>query len=516
MLLQRSGVTSQLAASLEEGGRRDLNEPLLGSPARDASKAGGHGHGLVGLQRGGVGSLQPRAVGQLAVRLVRSRLGLQLLTVAACLSWMSASSWAILVNKHIMVNLKFAYPCTIAWMGLATTTLASLAALHAARLLPRHVRLELGFAPQHGGSSSSSSSSSSSGALAALAAGVGGVGGGAWGVGLLGVGRGVSWRYYATRVLPTGFFMALTFTTGNMGYLYLTVAFVQMLKAFCPVVTMLLLFVARLEAPSGRLCTAVGLIALGVALASYGELNLNLFGLTAMLVSVMAESVRLVLTQYLLAAGSAPLHPLEGLFLISSACTAVLAGQAALTEWPRLGAGGHLGLIRQHPGSFAAAACCGFLVNMLAITVIKLASSLTLKVLGTVKDAALVTIGIVFLKEHVTWLQLVGYSVSMVGFAAYNAIKAQQQQQQQHLGIGSSVGVAGGGGGGGGGGKDGAGTGGLGLGGSLGAGGGKGAGLGLGGPGAGGEVMVAGLVGGGKGNGLLLLPLYNGSDAKGK
>ena len=47
-------------------------------------------------------------------------------------------------------------------------------------------------------------------------------------------------------------------------------------QAFCPVVTMLLLFAARLEAPSGRLCGAVGLIAAGVALASYGELNLSL------------------------------------------------------------------------------------------------------------------------------------------------------------------------------------------------------------------------------------------------
>ncbi|PNW79264.1 hypothetical protein CHLRE_09g408428v5 [Chlamydomonas reinhardtii] len=515
-MLQQRGVTSQLAASLEEGGRRDLTEPLLASP-RD-SKSGGHG--LVGLQRG----LHPRSIGQLAFRLARSRLGLQLLTIAACISWMSASSWAILVNKHIMVNLKFAYPCTIAWMGLATTTLASLTALHAARLLPRHLRMELGFAPQPGSSSSSSSSSSgssssSSGALAglsALSAGVGvgsGAGGGGWG--LLGVGRGVSGRYYLTRVLPTGFFMALTFTTGNMGYLYLTVAFVQMLKAFCPVVTMLLLFAARLEAPSGRLCGAVGLIAAGVALASYGELNLSLFGLCAMLVSVVAESVRLVLTQYLMAAGAAPLHPLEGLFFISSACTAVLAGQAALTEWPRLAAGGHWALLRLHPGSFAAAACCGFLVNMLAITVIKLASSLTLKVLGTVKDAALVTIGIVFLKEHVSSLQLVGYSISMVGFAAYNAIKAQQQQQQQMTGTG---GGAGGGGGGVGGGGAGAGGGGKGLGGMGGGGiggGGRSGGLGLGGPGGGGEVMVAGLVGGGgKGSGLLL-PLYHG-DVKGR
>lgn len=34
---------------------------------------------------------------------------------------------------------------------------------------------------------------------------------------------------------------------GNTAYLYLTVSFIQMLKAACPVITMLLLFALRLE-----------------------------------------------------------------------------------------------------------------------------------------------------------------------------------------------------------------------------------------------------------------------------
>ncbi|KAG2489087.1 hypothetical protein HYH03_012313 [Edaphochlamys debaryana] len=354
---------------------------------------------------------------------LRTRLGQAIVTVAACLGWMTASSWAILVNKHIMVGLHFPYPCTIAWMGLATTTLASWLAL---RLAPTSRPL---------GSPARSLPLGGSGGALAEPLGAGGfptgspVQGGGEVLVLSGARFKMTPRYYLTRVLPTGFFMALTFQTGNMGYLYLTVAFVQMLKAFCPVVTMLLLFVARLEAPSTRLVAAVTLIACGVALASYGELNLSLFGLAAMLVSVVAESVRLVLTQHLLAAPGLPgaaLQPVEGLFYISSACTAVLAVQASYTEMPALLARRDWQAVGLHPGQFAVAACCGFAVNMLAITVIKLASSLTLKVLGTVKDAALVTIGIVFLHERVTLLQLVGYTISMMGFVSYNLIKARQ------------------------------------------------------------------------------------------
>lgn len=54
-------------------------------------------------------------------------------------------------------------------------------------------------------------------------------------------------RFYVTRMLPVGFCMALTLVCGNTVYMYLTVAFIQMLKAFTPVITMLGLFLAALE-----------------------------------------------------------------------------------------------------------------------------------------------------------------------------------------------------------------------------------------------------------------------------
>ena len=43
--------------------------------------------------------------------------------------------------------------------------------------------------------------------------------------------RQLTWRFWATRILPVGLFMALTLHFGNVVYLYLTVSFIQMLKA---------------------------------------------------------------------------------------------------------------------------------------------------------------------------------------------------------------------------------------------------------------------------------------------
>lgn len=57
----------------------------------------------------------------------------------------------------------------------------------------------------------------------------------------------MSWRFFCTRMLPVGLFNAVTLMFGNAVYLYLSVAFIQMLKAFTPVITMLGLFLVALE-----------------------------------------------------------------------------------------------------------------------------------------------------------------------------------------------------------------------------------------------------------------------------
>ena len=193
---------------------------------------------------------------------------------------------------------------------------------------------------------------------------------------------------------------------------------------------MLSLFVARLETPSRRLVLSVSFIAVGTALASAGEVNLNLTGMFIMLLSELFESIRLVMTQLLLtglrfhpsearagrAAGtrmktaglgvaparvlhmyracaaptclgqrlsqprstddpSLPCSPaplaVEGLMYLAPACTFwLLIGSTVLELRPML-ASGAFGLMLERPVKFLAAAMMGFAVNSLAYIVIQ-------------------------------------------------------------------------------------------------------------------------------------------------
>ena len=295
----------------------------------------------------------------------------QLLTAAVCVAWMLASSALILLNKDLLAG-GFHYPMALSALGMSFSAVASFICCRVINVVDAR--------------------------------------------------RGViTPRAYATRVLPVGLLMAATLHFGNVVYLYLTVSFIQMLKALTPVVTMAALFAARLESPTPPLIASVAAIAAGTAVASYGEVNLSLVGLACMFASECFEAGRLVLTQSLLA--GANFHPVEGLMYLAPACTAWLLLGSAAFELPRMRAEGAWALVTARPAAFSIAAATGFAVNALAYGVISRSSSLTLKVLGTVKNAGVVWWGVLVLGDIVTPVQGIGYALSLAGFLAYNKAK---------------------------------------------------------------------------------------------
>ena len=294
------------------------------------------------------------------------------ITAIASGALMAASSVLILLNKHLLAN-GFPFPMALAGVSMGFSGLASYLTCHVFKFVDLEPRDD------------------------------------------------VTPRFLLRRILPVGFFTAATLYLGNLAYLYLTVAFIQMLKATSPVITMSVLFAARMETPSCRLTASVCFIAIGAALASAGESRLNWIGVGIVALAESIEAVRLVMTQVLLA--EVHFHPLEGLMYLGPASSAWLFFGSALVEARIMARSGAVYMVATHSSEFVAAAVLGFCVNALGYAVIQNSSSLTLKMVASVRNAFVVWVGYAFLKERVTALQAVGYSLSMMAFFWYTTIK---------------------------------------------------------------------------------------------
>lgn len=100
------------------------------------------------------------------------------------------------------------------------------------------------------------------------------------------------------------------------------------------------------------------------------------------------------------------LPAVEGLMHLAPACSLWLGLGVIFMEWGRMMEENAFQLVMNKPWMYALAAAMGFMVNLLAYMVIQTSSSLTLKVLGTVKNALVVWIGVVFLGDIITGLQV--------------------------------------------------------------------------------------------------------------
>ena len=83
-------------------------------------------------------------------------------------------------------------------------------------------------------------------------------------------------------IVPIGLMFSLSLICGNLAYLYLSVSFIQMLKATNAVVTLLATWAFGISQANLRTLGNVFLIVVGVAIASFGEIKFDMFGFLSM------------------------------------------------------------------------------------------------------------------------------------------------------------------------------------------------------------------------------------------
>lgn len=131
-------------------------------------------------------------------------------------------------------------------------------------------------------------------------------------------------KVYLRAILPIGFFFSLSLICGNQAYLYLSVAFIQMLKATMPVAVLITSWSLMVAPVNLKQLGNVSFIVIGVIIASIGEIKFDLTGFMWQAGGISFEATRLVMVQRLLSSAEYKMDPLTS--LVSSALLSSILG----------------------------------------------------------------------------------------------------------------------------------------------------------------------------------------------
>lgn len=120
-------------------------------------------------------------------------------------------------------------------------------------------------------------------------------------------------KVYLRAILPIGFFFSLSLICGNQAYLYLSVAFIQMLKATMPVAVLITSWILVVAPVNLKQLGNVSFIVIGVIIASIGEIKFDLTGFMWQAGGISFEATRLVMVQRLLSSAEYKMDPLTSL-----------------------------------------------------------------------------------------------------------------------------------------------------------------------------------------------------------
>jgi len=226
-------------------------------------------------------------------------------------------------------------------------------------------------------------------------------------------------RKYCTAVLPIGFFFSLSLICGNVAYVYLSVAFIQILKSAAPIAVLFTMWIFGLAKPDMATFLNVSIIVVGVAVASFGELQFSLPGFLYQVSAVVFEAIRLVMMQRLLSdkgPASFKMDPLVSLFYFAPACAAINAIVAIVMEVPNMTTGD---IAKVGYFLFLCNGMLAFLLNVSTVFLIGNTSSLAMTLSGVLKNMLLIGASILIFADPVSTTQFVGFFVAFTGLVVY-------------------------------------------------------------------------------------------------
>ncbi|GAA6064526.1 hypothetical protein JCM10212_004777 [Sporobolomyces blumeae] len=224
----------------------------------------------------------------------------------------------------------------------------------------------------------------------------------------------ITWTRWYQNIVPIGALFSGSLIFNNLAYTSLSVPFIQMLKAFTSVAVMGLSVLMGLEQFSRRTAITVVAISFGVMVASVGEVNFVLGGFLSQCIGIAFEATRLVAIQKLLQ--GLRMDPLVSLYYYAPVCAVFNALLIPVFEGFE-----PLQQILPTVGPFTLFLNCNvaLLLNVSVVFLIGCASSLVLTLSGVLKDILLVVGSVLLFGSVVTFTQVLGYAVALVGLFVF-------------------------------------------------------------------------------------------------
>ncbi|KAK2364824.1 hypothetical protein P8452_67710 [Trifolium repens] len=238
----------------------------------------------------------------------------------------------------------------------------------------------------------------------------------------------MTFHIYITCVVPISAFFAASLWFGNTAYLYISVAFIQMLKALMPVATFLVAVTLGTEKLRCDVFWNMVLVSVGVVISSYGEIHFNVLGTVYQVSGIAAEALRLVLTQVLLQNKGLTLNPITSLYYIAPCSFVFLFIPWYILEKPEMEAP-HMEF---NFWIFFSNALCALALNFSTFLVIGRTGAVTIRVAGVLKDWLLISLStVLFPESKITGLNVIGYAIALSGVVCYNYLKIRDVRKSQ-------------------------------------------------------------------------------------
>ncbi|WDK12461.1 triose-phosphate transporter [Colletotrichum graminicola] len=226
-------------------------------------------------------------------------------------------------------------------------------------------------------------------------------------------------RVYLRAVVPIGLLYSGSLVCSNLVYLYLSVSFIQMLKAGAPVAVLFTSWAWGVADPSTKTLYNILLIVAGVALASFGEIEFSWIGFIFQMGGIVFEAIRLVMIQVLLKGdeNAQRMNPLVSLYYYAPVCAVMnffvaWASEFSTFKFEDLQKTGVTMLLLN--------AAVAFMLNVSSVFLIGKTSGLVMTLTGILKNILLIVASVIIWRTSITVMQFVGYAIALFGLVIYS------------------------------------------------------------------------------------------------